>query len=523
MMETARQWLFRPRAGIAPAGWIALAIWLGFVSLVAAHHEPWRDEVRALTLSIQPAHVWQLPEGIRDEGHPVLWYLLLRGGWFLLHSAAILPILSVAIGFVSCWLLLRFSPLPLWVRILFIFGIAPLYELSVIARNYGIGMLLMFLFAVLRRRHGILLPALVLAALANTNAPAAILTPILAAVWILEAFRENRVQLRTEWKRWLVAMLIVAAGMAASLLTAWPDSPSRFNRLPRLNPGRIATAVMEHTVAPAHDFGNIFPRSSVLLAWLVILGLLPRIELAGAALAGFVSVGSFFRLIYPGYLRHQAMLLVFLVVLYWLGAEWLRDHPDDLPRTRRILRAGILGALPLLLAAQVVINPPGSGRPLTSIQFAAQDIGEPYSTSREAMRAIDEHPDLRNAILVGDPETWLEPFGVDFQHPIYLAREHRYGRASSGTTSMSMSYSLGELLETARRLRDEKNLPVVLVLGHDARELSWANQRPGHSFSWTAADLRSLRRTTRHLGNFRGSLIGENYDLYVLEAKPDTR
>ncbi len=54
-----------------------LIAWLGLAVVGGLTHEPWRDEMRALSLAFEPETVLTLPS-ILHEGHPILWYLFLR-------------------------------------------------------------------------------------------------------------------------------------------------------------------------------------------------------------------------------------------------------------------------------------------------------------------------------------------------------------------------------------------------------------------------------------------------------------
>ena len=166
----------------------ALGVWLAVVVLTTSKHEFWRDEVRALTLARAAESPLDLYGLVQDQGHPVLWYLLLYLGTSIADTPRVLPITSVVIAFAAVALFMIAAPFPLWFRCAFIFGALPLYEYSVMARNYGISMLLLFVAAVLYRKRGQhpIRLALVLALLANTNVHSAVLVGMIAGVWIFE-------------------------------------------------------------------------------------------------------------------------------------------------------------------------------------------------------------------------------------------------------------------------------------------------------------------------------------------------
>ena len=81
--------------------WLLLAVWLSLVLALLTRHVVWRDEVRALSLALQGEGVLGMLRGLRGEGHPALWYLLLRAGATVVPATALLPVVSVAVASAS--------------------------------------------------------------------------------------------------------------------------------------------------------------------------------------------------------------------------------------------------------------------------------------------------------------------------------------------------------------------------------------------------------------------------------------
>src|SRR5665647_1045938 len=103
----------------------------------------WRDEVRALSVATKASSWVSMFSDLHQEGHPGLWYVLLRTAFAITHSNLVLPILALLIGIAAAYLVLRYAPFPFWLRLLTVFGAFLSYEFSVSARNYGIGVLLL--------------------------------------------------------------------------------------------------------------------------------------------------------------------------------------------------------------------------------------------------------------------------------------------------------------------------------------------------------------------------------------------
>ncbi len=150
---------------------ILFAAWAAIVLCAAWNHAVWRDEVRALSLTLSGKSVFLMLKGLRGEGHPAIWYLLLRGVHAVFPRPQVLKIAAVPVAAAAALSFLLRSPFSWPMKALVLAGNSFLFEYSVVARNYGISMLAMFLFAACYRRHrerGILLGFL-LAVLANTR------------------------------------------------------------------------------------------------------------------------------------------------------------------------------------------------------------------------------------------------------------------------------------------------------------------------------------------------------------------
>ena len=74
---------------------VLLAGWLALVVSLVVDHAFWRDEVVALSYALRGETLLDMWLSIRGEGHPALWYALLRTGHALFGNP-VLPILSVA-------------------------------------------------------------------------------------------------------------------------------------------------------------------------------------------------------------------------------------------------------------------------------------------------------------------------------------------------------------------------------------------------------------------------------------------
>jgi len=201
--------------------------WGLVVAVTMSQHEFWRDEVRAFSLAMDAKSLPDLKVLLQNEGHPMLWHALLYAGYGLTGSKLVLPAASALICAAAVAIFVWSAPFPLWFRALFVFGGLPLYEYSVMARNYGISMLLLFVFARLypsRDERPIALGA-VLALLANTNVHSALLSCLLMGVWLWDVLVRERAA--PFGKRALLvycAGALLCTGVAFALWTVWPTT-----------------------------------------------------------------------------------------------------------------------------------------------------------------------------------------------------------------------------------------------------------------------------------------------------------
>ncbi|MGF1474883.1 MAG: hypothetical protein ACFB6S_04890 [Geminicoccaceae bacterium] len=131
------------RAGVGPTG-ATFILFVVLAGVACITHEPWRDEAQAWLIA-RDVGLWQLvSHQTRYEGSPALWHLLnmpLVWAEMPFWSQRLLNFLFAA-G--AAALLLWRAPLPFWMRAGAALSYFLLYEYAVIARNYALGMFLLF-------------------------------------------------------------------------------------------------------------------------------------------------------------------------------------------------------------------------------------------------------------------------------------------------------------------------------------------------------------------------------------------
>ena len=189
---------------------IALVLPHAAISLfLVLHHEPWRDETHAFLLARGPATIAQLLTDIYNgEVTPPLWHLLLRAVASLTNHFLVVSLLHWAITIAAIALFVWHAPFRWIDKLLFSLGYFMLFEYAVIARNYGIAVLLLFAVISIYRpyRDTRLFECLLLAALAQTSIFGTVLA---AGLWLFISIQTRH--------RYIAGHAVVLLSIATSL------------------------------------------------------------------------------------------------------------------------------------------------------------------------------------------------------------------------------------------------------------------------------------------------------------------
>lgn len=131
----------------------ACALLLAGQLLLVLTHVPWRDEWQALQIAVQSPTLGDLMDNLRYEGHPPLWYLLLRGAAAVVGPHAALATLAALIALFGQILILAAAPFSRAERLLLGLSEFLLFEYFSISRSLSLGVLLVLLSVALRRHR----------------------------------------------------------------------------------------------------------------------------------------------------------------------------------------------------------------------------------------------------------------------------------------------------------------------------------------------------------------------------------
>ncbi|MBM4142760.1 MAG: hypothetical protein FJ225_04080 [Lentisphaerae bacterium] len=166
----------------------AALVFTGLVGILASRHEMWRDELQAWLLARDSSSPAALLYNMRYEGHPGLWHLMLWPVARFTWNPAGMQAVHVLIAGCSAFLLFRFAPFPVLIRLLAACGYFFAYEWAVIARNYAVSVPLLFSVCALfkdRWRNFVYIASL-LFLLCHTNVHSIILAGVLTFFLLVE-------------------------------------------------------------------------------------------------------------------------------------------------------------------------------------------------------------------------------------------------------------------------------------------------------------------------------------------------
>jgi len=186
-------------------------------------HEPWFDEAQSWLLARDVGPLDLIAHHLRYEGHPPLWYLLLRAAMALGLRFDGLNHLSAALAIVGVILLVRIRSIPLLLRALLPFTYFVAWQYAVIARSYVLALpLLMALAAIYRRRSERLWTfTLLLVLLANVSVHLACVAAVLVALYAVDV--ATGAQPRPPFRGAVIAtLLFLANGLLLLLILRVP-------------------------------------------------------------------------------------------------------------------------------------------------------------------------------------------------------------------------------------------------------------------------------------------------------------
>jgi hypothetical protein len=524
--------VLRPDESMRVRDWAPSAILTFLYAVVvvwtALHHEPWRDEVMPLSIARSARTLRDLAAPLKTQAHPILWYLVLWVGYGLVGQTWILKVASLASAIGAIFLFSR-SPLPWWLRSVFVFSFFPLYQYSVVSRGYSLEMLLLFGFCSLyshRHRHPLAL-ALVLVALANTEALGLIMAVAAAVMLVADGLMKA-----TDWRavvsdRWVQAAAVVyLVGLSLAVVVTTPDPAHTLTGLRSLELASIVASVgraiaqpvahaARFAILPIPSSSGVFLPAPAVFVWAYFVYLARNPPVLCFTAISLVGIEVLFNAVYgPGAPWHAGNQVLVLVAAMWLDASTSDGHRSDgwwLECARTWLGRVLTVAMTAVLAGQMLL----------AVSYINTDLHYDYSSNRRLAELLESDPTLAGAVVMGEPDTPLWSLSYYAGNRTYLARDEKFGAWSSFLPPRHMTYDLGALLNSARRVHDECGCPVVITFGLDlaqpGTQTNFAGTIIEEKFVITPEARAEFLAATTLLAQLRGpTMTDERYDVYVL-------
>ena len=312
------------RALARPAIWIAaIAVLLALQLALIVTHRPWLDEYQAVQLAVEAPDIPTLLDWLRYEGHPPLWYLILRGLAHFMNPLMTLPVAAGAFAVITQGAILLRSPFTRCERLLIASSQFVLFEFLTLSRSMTMGAaLLVVALALWRSRAGWI--AIALLPMCD------FLFGVISGILVILKWRDKR------WS-WAGAAGWIALGLAA----AWSvrPAPDMVQALSLQGFGsdianwlhNISTLALPFQGGihpgwnmPPYPFHGILWAAFLWFAWTQSRG----DRLHQALLFGFIALTFLFSItIYPLAIRHLMLIALLLILLTWLR-RMAGERPD---------------------------------------------------------------------------------------------------------------------------------------------------------------------------------------------------
>jgi len=522
-MSTGGEMLHQKKVGKIPQRTVLFItlIYALVVSTLSGLHEVWRDEVTLIDMIATSESLFHLFGRLNNYGHPGLWHTLLYFGHSIFPEYFILKITAVSIAVLGIYIFLLRAPFSFGQKLLFICGFFPIYLYPVFARSYGLSMLLGFAFCALYqdRMKNFIPMSIVLFLLANVHAHSLIMVIAIFLSLAVEFFVTIRRQLDKifDQKKIMIGLSIILCGIGLSIIQIIPDQTSIIFKTSSLDVYNVAEVFIRALVIP----GKVFPavlgfKSAVFVngvIWALYIYLSRKPGLLMIFAVSVIGLAMFMTLVYPSkMMRHQGALYLLIIMILWLDAVVQGSRISLSAWAEKIYQAVASykhAFFTCVLIMQVCMAYPA----------VKNDILHDYSSSKRFAVFLDENEQFKDAILMGEPDVFVESIPYYSDIDIYLHRQKKFGKSVVFTAAKNLDLTLDEYLETAIHLKKETGRPVIMMVGHDLNP-----QGPfkiegyfGANFIYSEASLRDFHQKAVKIAEFKGAIGDENYDVYSLE------
>jgi hypothetical protein len=474
------------------SAWIIAITFFFLGALLLSNHEMWRDEIQAWLLARDSNSVPNLFANLKYEGHPGLWYLLLMPLTRVSDSPTAMQVLHLIVATSTIYVFARYSPFTTVQKLLFSFGYFPFYEYSIISRNYGLGVLLIFVFCSLfeRRYTNFLMVSLVLFLLSHTSVFALIIAVVLFFGLLIDFFclkRSYKALERPNHYEIYAGFFIITLGIITAVLQLIPPADSGYDvgwflefDIEAFKAG-LKTLTAAYLPIPNFDLHFWNTCAWTANSYLKYLALLSVCSFVACSMTGFVRkpfvcflfVGCtfgllvFFHIKINAGMRHTGFLFITFIMSAWLyrcyaQANWAVFSEPFVQKWEMLFSYGLTLILVLHVGASLVA--------------ASIDYRRPFSMAKSVAEYINQRG-LNKSLIVGYPDfTTTAVVGYLGISKVYYPQGDRFGSYVRWDQNRNLQIPEKDVVDKAlelkaRQLIDGKNEGVLLIvsepLGND--------------------------------------------------------
>ena len=283
---------------------------------------PFFDEAHAYLLSkFSLNELWQIT---RIEGHPLIWFLILKTiNWLNFYPYSIL-FLTWVISSILIIFFWKKAPFLSFIKILILLFFPFLGYFLIVARPYGLTVLLLFLTTHYFKKQKLILFSLFLTFLANITIMGAI-----GASSFLVLFVKKIIQEKINKKNLIISILIILFGFLFLFLQLYnPQIPDKINEISE----SVKNGLIYYFVFPFKDFSlktiyqNVFQIFSFVLFYLSLIIFFKKDKNSFFFLIfSFLFLTLLFLNIYSGACWHYFFYFIFFIVSLWISWEKIRE------------------------------------------------------------------------------------------------------------------------------------------------------------------------------------------------------
>ncbi len=472
---------------------IVLIITFSFITLIGIlNHAMWRDELNGWLIARDSSSFLDFFESIKYEGHPLLWYLLL---WALNRITAdpiIMQVVHWLISVATIYIFIIYSPFNILQKILFSFGYFPLYEYSLISRNYSFGILSIFLFCkCFHKNRNYIILAFILAFMANTNAYCLLISIALSATLIFEYCFQKYLGYKIEVKKnhILLSLIIVVIGISISVLTLLPPMDSTLqgganqwflnfdmNRLLQAINRIWRSYIMVIIPSDSKILDLIFfSFLSISLFSCIVLSLSQKPVALFFYLIGSLEIIVFTYIKFLGSQRHYGHLYIIFISSLWIESNYgdvqlHKKYLESIPvrflhissKIKEFLISHRKYLIGIILWLQIIAG----------IVAFSRDLSIPYSSSKMAANFIQQN-NLDNYYIFGSEDFTIAPISGYLNRKIHYPETKKMGSYVLFNSSRKITNDLEILDQIEKYFIDRtKREDVLLILNHTLSKYS---------------------------------------------------